>query len=243
MKYLLLFLSVALLASGTGDATKVGGTTSHKSTAPTAPNGDWSRVRMPTSAGGFAMGNPNAKVKLIEYGSMTCPHCGAFDREGVTPLIDNYVKSGKVFWEFRNFIRDPFDLTAALVARCGGAASFFGVTRGLYATQEQWTGKLRAAPQSQLEALSTLPQQQQLAAVAKLAGLQQFAAEHGVSVARTNACLASRSEVNKLMQVTNNAVSQFKVPGTPGFVLNGKLVEQAASWDALEPKLKAALKG
>ena len=63
-----------------------------------------------TPAGGFVMGNPNAKVKLIEYGSLTCPHCREFDEKGVQPLIANYVKTGQVSWEFRNYVRDAFDL-------------------------------------------------------------------------------------------------------------------------------------
>ena len=67
------------------------------------------------------MGNPNAEVKLVEFGSMTCPHCAEFDEQGGKPLIDNYVKNGQVSFEFRNFVRDPFDMTASLIARCGGA--------------------------------------------------------------------------------------------------------------------------
>src|SRR5919112_6429232 len=63
--------------------------------------GDWSQVVNPTSANGFVMGNPNAKVKLVEYGSLTCPHCAEFDEKAVPALIDKYVKSGQVSWEFR----------------------------------------------------------------------------------------------------------------------------------------------
>ena len=58
------------------------------------------------------MGNPNAKVKLVEFGSLTCPHCAEFEEEGGKALIENYVKTGQVSWEFRNFVRDPFDITA-----------------------------------------------------------------------------------------------------------------------------------
>lgn len=240
MKYLLAVAALALFSAATGDAKVVAG---HAHAAAAPAKRDWSRVTAATPAGGFIMGNPNARLKLVEYGSMTCPHCGAFDREGVQPLIDNYVKSGKLSWEFRNFIRDPFDLTASLVTRCGGAGNFFALTRGFYATQDQWVGKLRAVPQTQLDALSKLPPQQQFPAVAKLAGFQQLAAARGVPTARTNACLANQAEVTRLMQITNTAVSQYKVPGTPGFLLNGKLLDDTASWATLEPKLKAALQG
>ena len=69
----------------------------------------------------FVMGNPNAKVKLLEIGSLSCPHCKAFDDEGVPTLIENYVKPGKVSWEFRPYvIHGPIDMAANLVIRCNG---------------------------------------------------------------------------------------------------------------------------
>jgi protein-disulfide isomerase len=64
---------------------------------PVAPpeNGDWTTIVSQTAEGGFLMGNPNATVKIVEFGSMTCPHCAEFDAEGAKPLIDNYVKAGR----------------------------------------------------------------------------------------------------------------------------------------------------
>src|SRR4029078_5088510 len=94
---------------------------------PPPKGGDWSTIVSATPQGGFLMGNPNAKLKLIEDGSLTCPHCREFDEKGSPPLIANYVKTGIVSWEFRNYVRDAFDLTASLVARCNGAKSFVPV--------------------------------------------------------------------------------------------------------------------
>src|SRR5215218_2992636 len=113
---------------------------------------DWSATVAATPQGGFRMGNPAAKVKLIEYGSLTCSHCREFDEMGVPALVDKYVKSGKVSWEFRNYVRDPWDLTASLISRCNGAKTFFPLERALYADQPNWVGKLQAVPQGQLEA-------------------------------------------------------------------------------------------
>src|SRR5690349_14475181 len=138
--------------------------------------GDWTEVVNPTQAGGFMMGNPNAKVKLIEFGSMTCPHCKAFDDEGVDKLVNTYVKSGQVSWEFRNYVRDGFDLTAALIARCNGAKSFFPLTRALYKDQMNWVSKIQAAPKEQLEGLQNLPPNQQFLQMAKVADFQPWAA-------------------------------------------------------------------
>ena len=110
---------------------------------PAPNNGDWSTIVTKTPEGGFLMGNPNAKVKLVEFGSMTCPHCAEFEEQGGKDLIDNYVKKGLVSWEFRNYVRDPFDMTATLLARCGGEASVFCLTRNLFADQREWVGKIQ----------------------------------------------------------------------------------------------------
>src|SRR6476620_1838945 len=75
-----------------------------KITEATPPaGGNWTNVVNATAAG-FMMGNPNAKVKLVEIGSLTCPHCKAFDDEGVPTLVDKYLKSGQVSWEFRPYL-------------------------------------------------------------------------------------------------------------------------------------------
>ena len=102
------------------------------------------------------MGNPKADVKLIEFGSMTCPHCAEFEEQHGEQLIGTYVKSGRVSYEFRNFVRDPFDLAASLIARCGGPERFFPLTRQLFVDQRNWTAKLQDIPQDQIEALQNL---------------------------------------------------------------------------------------
>lgn len=209
----------------------------------TAPNGDWSTYVTQTAAGGFVMGNPNAPAKLVEFGSMTCPHCAEFEELGGKPLVDNYVKSGQVSWEYRNFIRDSFDLSAALVARCNGAKSFFGLTRALYAAQRDWVGKIQAVQPAELQKVMALPPQQQFPAIANAAALPQFAAQRGVPIAKSEACLANQAEIDRLVQMTSDATAQYNIPGTPSFVLNGSLLDETAGWAALEPKLKAAIKG
>src|SRR5438309_4461990 len=84
------------------------------------PGGTWADVVNATSAG-FMMGNPNAKVKLVEIGSLSCPHCKKFEDEGVPALVDKYVKSGKVSWEFRPYlIHGPIDMAANLIVSCNG---------------------------------------------------------------------------------------------------------------------------
>jgi protein-disulfide isomerase len=208
---------------------------------PAPKSGDWSTVVTKTPEGGFVMGNPNAKVKLVEFGSLTCGHCAEFEHEGGKALVDDYVKKGLVSWEFRNFVKDPFDMTAALLARCGGEAGFFGLTRNLFADQKDWIAKIQAADPAQMQALQTMTATQQFSTIADLAGLKTFAAQRGVPRAKAEQCLANEAEVNQLVQMNSDAISTYSVQGTPNFLINGATPAFGASWETLEPKIKEAL--
>ena len=244
----ILVAAAAIFASAACNAEK----SSHSSGSGAVPaaavkppkGGDWTQLVTATSAGGFRMGNPNATVKLIEYGSMTCPHCREFDEKGGTPLINNFVKSGRVSWEFRNYVRDPYDLAGALIARCNGAKSFFGLTRAMYKDQSNWVAKLQAVPPAQAEALSNLPPNRQFVEIAKLAGFQQWAALRGVPSAKSNACLSNTKDVDRLVQMNSDATTAYPdFQGTPTFVLNGKMLDKTATWEVLEPQLRKAVGG
>jgi protein-disulfide isomerase len=111
------------------------------------PGGDWSDVVNATSAG-YMMGNPNAKVKLVEIGSLFCPYCKKFEDEGSPLLVAKYVKPGNVSWEFRPYvIHGPIDLAANIVARCAGTKAFFPLTKALYKDQTALLAKMEATPQ------------------------------------------------------------------------------------------------
>jgi protein-disulfide isomerase len=204
--------------------------------------GDWTQVVNPTPDGGFMMGNPNAKVKLIEIGSLTCPHCKAFEGEGVPTLMNTYVKSGQVSWQFRNYVRDAFDLTAALIVRCNGAKSFFPLTQAMYKDQEQWISKIQAAPQDKLQQLQNLPENQQFVELAKVAGFPEWAAMRGVPLAKSAQCLSNTKLIDQVVQMNSATTNQFPAfEGTPTFAINGSMVPKVATWDGLEPELKKAL--
>jgi len=245
MRISALFLaSAALLATACNAEKGTANSSGPEVTAAPVPapnNGDWSTIVTRTAEGGFLMGNPNAKVKLVEFGSMTCPHCAEFEELGGKALVDNYVKKGLVSWEFRNFVRDPFDMTATLLARCGGEANFFGMTRTLFHDQKNWIGKIQAADQAQLQALQTAPVAQQFSTIADLAGLKSFAAQRGVPRAKADQCLGNETEINQLVQMNSDAVSSFNIPGTPTFLINGTIADKTATWETLEPKIKEAL--
>ena len=206
------------------------------------PGGNWSDVVNETAAG-FMMGDPNAKVKLVEIGALTCPHCREFDEKGVPILIDKYVKSGQVSWEFRPYLLHGLDLPTNLIARCNGPKSFFPLARALYHDQPDWIAKIQAAPPEKLEEVQNLPIDRQFVELAMLAGLQEWAAARGVPADKANQCLRDEDEVNKLVQLSSDVPNQFPdFPGTPTFVINGQMLKETASWEKLQPQLDEALK-
>ena len=243
-KSLFLLAATAALASGcNADKGKDGASGATVNAAVVAPpeGGDWSQVVNPTEAGGFVMGNPNAAVKLIEFGSMTCPHCREFDEAGAQPLIDNYVKKGQVSWEFRNYVRDPYDVAASLIVRCNGAQSFFPLMRAMYEDQPNWIAKLQQIPPAEMQQLGSLPPAQQFTRIAQAAGFQQWAAQRGLPSAKTSQCLSNQTEIEKLVQMNSDATNEYPdMPGTPSFVLNGDLIE-GGRWTEVEAALKGAL--
>ena len=243
----LLAAAALLVTSACNGETSNGTSGSSNVSAPVVPppaGGDWTQTVSKTPAGGFVMGNPNAQVKLVEYGSMTCPHCAEFDETGVQPLIDKYVKTGQVSFEFRNFVRDPLDLAMSLVARCNGEKGFFALTRELYEQQGEIIGRMQGVSPEQQQALSAVGPDRQFLEIAKLAGLQQWAAMRGVPTAKSTQCLTNQAEVTQLVQMNSDATTEHpSFPGTPSFTINGELQENTAGWSALEPKLREALGG
>jgi protein-disulfide isomerase len=224
----LLLLAATLGIAGTAPAAPV------RRTAPAPVN--WTRTVVPTPEGGFRMGNPNAKVKLVEYGSLTCGHCAAFARSGTASLVGTYVRSGKVSYEYRNFILNGLDVAASLVARCGGAPHFFPIADRLYATQPQWMGRVSSLTKAQKDQLNALPENQRLGRLAELVGLVAIGAQYGIAPAQSKRCLADPSALERLGKISEAASAQG-VDGTPTFFLNGANIG-SHTWATLEPILR-----
>src|SRR5947209_11399031 len=125
------------------------------------PGGTWADVVNMSSADGFVMGNPNAKVHLIEIGSLFCPYCKRFEDEGSPLLVEKYVKPGNVSWEFRPYaIHGPIDVAADIVVRCSGLKTFFPMSKALYKDQPILEAKVTGATQEQKNQLQNLPPNQ-----------------------------------------------------------------------------------
>lgn len=228
---------IAVLAVAALGATPLWAAPARK--APAAPVArDWTKVVVQTPDGGFRMGNPAAPIKLVEYGSLVCPHCGHFEAEASGELLNNYVKPGRVSYEFRNFLLSgSADVVASLLSRCAGPARFFPMIHELFATQSSWAytlGDLSAAEERNLELLSP---PQQLVRVASITGLDKVAPRFGIPPARIPACLTERARLDQLANMQRVAGQRFQVQGTPTFVINGRKADKVASWDALKPLL------
>jgi protein-disulfide isomerase len=183
------------------------------------------------------MGNPAARVKLVEFGSMTCPHCAQFAADGDVPL-SGYVRRGTVSYEFRNYVLNGIDVTASLLTRCSGPAGFFAMTHRLYATQPQWIGRISGLSETEKAALRALPERQRLPRLAQVGGLTQVAGLHGVTPARAAQCLTDPVGIDRINRI-GEAASALGVTGTPTFFING-VQAQVNSWPDIEPLIRQA---
>lgn len=195
----------------------------------------WTDMVEKTPEGGYRMGNPDAPIKLVEYASLTCPHCKHF-AETAEPELRTFIDSGRVSWEFRNFILNPLDLTMTMVVRCGQPESFFALMAQTFNSQEEIIQNFQKAPQDQMERAASLPPSERYRAIAQLGGLQEFYGSRGISADQANACLANGAEAEALVKATDTQGKEHNITGTPGFILNGSTLD-FNTW----PEIKARL--
>ncbi len=240
MKYLASLLVLPLALAG---CSKESGTPSAPASpvaAVAAPAGqDWTQTAART-AEGTLVGNPNAPIKLVEYGSRLCPTCGALAREGFQPLMDKYVKPGKVSFEYREFlVHGAPDLPPALLGNCTDVAAFFPILEQMYQAQEGFNTKLQSMPPAVQQQLQGAKPVDAIRMMAEQMGLIDFAKQRGIPEAKARACLADMTQIDRWTKQTQDKSADGTVTGTPTLILNGKKAE-AVTWGQLEPLLKAA---
>ena len=218
--------------------------------APTAPAGsvaavaapagqDWTQTVAQTAEGGYVVGNPNAPLKLVEYGSRLCPTCGAFANTGMRPLMDNYVKTAKVSYEFREYlVHGAPDFAPALLGRCAGTAPFFPMLEQMFAEQPNVLPKMEDAGAFQQQ-IQGRPPGQQFTAWAEKLGFIDFAKQRGLTEAQARACLTDQKQIDALVKYMD-AGTEKGVTGTPTFFLNGEKLDNLVTWQGVEGALKNA---
>jgi protein-disulfide isomerase len=238
-RFALLAIPLILLA-GCGDK---GDGNSAAPAAPVAavapPSGQqWSDVVSETPDGGYRMGNPNAPIKLVEYGSRTCPHCALFDAEGVPKLKSQYVSTGKVSYEFRDYpVHASLDMAPILLGRCVDPSSYFPMLDQMMANQQTLLANTTSLDQNALQGLSP---SQVTVYLAEHLGYLDFVKARGVPEAKARACLNDKAAIEGVAQRTSDANQNYNITGTPTFILNGRVLPNTGEWEQVEQALKAA---
>ena len=177
-------------------------------------------VAKPVALPDMALGPADAPVTVIEYASLTCPHCAYFNKEVFPKIKSAYIDTGKIRYVFREFPRDIKDAAGAMLARSiakDDGGKYFAIIDVLFRQQD-------ALLEKTTETLNR---------VGKQAGLSQQAID---------TCLKDQALLDKLSASRKFAIDVLKIPGTPTFFLNGAMVEGVPSFEEFETKLKPLLK-
>ena len=186
--------------------------------------------------GGHRIGNPEAKVKLTEYISYTCPTCARFAHEGEAPLQIGYIAPGRLNLEIRHLLRDPIDLTAAVLAHCGPAAKFPQNHAAFMLGQDKWIEPLGKATQAQQQRWRT-PGAVGRRAIASDFGFYALMERRGYRRAEVDRCLADDALVSRLAEHSDKDWKLPGVRGTPSFAINGIVMPGTHTWQVLERQL------
>jgi protein-disulfide isomerase len=175
-------------------------------------------LMQPGPLGEVAIGSDKAPVTIIEYASMTCPHCAAFAINTFPSLKEKYIDTGKVRFIFREFPFDPVAAGAFMLARCAGNDKFLAIVDLLFHTQRTWAVEKPLGP------------------------LFQTVKQAGFTEDKFKACLKDQKLLDGVEWVRNRAADKFKVDSTPTFFINGQIQKGAMSFDEMEKVIDPLLK-
>lgn len=221
--------AAALLSIGAGKPVPRPAQTTH---------GNWLGTIAVTPAGSHTLGNPAAPVKLVEYVSYTCPHCAHFQQQSDAPLRIAYLQPGKVQVEVRHLVRDPIDMTVAMLTNCGAPNRFFANHNLFLQGQERWIGAANTASEAQRARWTTGDKAARMRAIAADFGFYAMMEQRGYDRVTVDRCLADEAMAKRLAAQTAGA-EQAGVQGTPGFLLNGVLLAGTYDWQSLDAQLQA----
>jgi len=151
----------------------------------------------------MTLGEADAPVEIIEYGSFTCPHCATFEQEVFPQIKENYIDTGKVKFTFREAYFNKYDMWASLMARCGGEMKYFGIVDMIYETQDDWARQSTEAGVAD--------------AIRKM-GLQA-----GIGQEQLDACMQDGETLQALVGWYQQNVEEDGFNSTPSFMIDGEL--------------------
>lgn len=167
-----------------------------------------------------AVGNPDAKVVMIEYLSMTCPHCAHFHEESWPVLKEKYIDTGKVYFVMREFPLDPLAAAGFMLARNAPGDRYFEVVGTLFQRQKEW-------------AYAQDP----------VAALRNLAKQFGYSPQSFEATLSDQKLLDGINAVRTRGSDVFGVNSTPTFFINGERVRGAMTPEDIAKKLDPLVAG
>jgi protein-disulfide isomerase len=171
----------------------------------------------PSPLGDHVLGSADAPVTIIEYASMTCPHCAQFHETTYPELKRKYIDTGKVRFIFREFPLDPLATAGSMLARCAGKDRYFPMIETLFSQQKDWVVQKPLQP---------------MLGIAKQAGFTQQSFDE---------CLANHEMQTGIEEARERAM-KLGVSSTPTFFINGKIIRGALTPEELEKQLAPYLK-
>lgn len=205
-----------------------------------APAGaQWSDTVVKSEENGYVIGNPDAPIKLVEYASLTCGACAAFEQEAYAELISDYVSSGRVSFEIRNYLLNPYDIVLGLLTRCGAPETYPALTEQVFKNQAALLDGVRNIDQAALQAAFADAETKGYGDAARAMGVIEFFKARGISEDQANACLADPAMAKELLDMTEKGSKEYKIEGTPSFFINGAKVDYSG-WASLKGKLQEA---
>jgi protein-disulfide isomerase len=175
-------------------------------------------LAQPGPAGDVVLGSDKAPVTIIEYASMTCPHCAHFSQETFPELQKRYIDTGKVKFIFREFPLDALAAAGFMLARCAGNDKFMPIVETLFAKQSDWVVQQPIDP------------------------LKAIAKQFGFTEESFNQCLANQKVLDNIQAVRDRASQKLGVNSTPTFFINGKRLQGDVSIDAMAKEIDPYLK-
>lgn len=204
------------------------------------PATNWNALVTRTAVPSHVIGNPAAKVKLATWVSYTCPHCAQFEVQADAALKLQYIRSGKVSVEIRHFVRDPVDLTVAMLTNCGPKEKFSLNHSAFMRSQSVWLNTMSRSTPAQQQRWSTGDLPVRARAIASDLRFYQIMATRGYDRIAVDRCLADTALAKRLADGTEEG-SKLGISGTPSFTIDGQLLLGTHDWGLLEPQLQARL--
>ena len=172
----------------------------------------------------IVIGSADAPITIIEYASLTCPHCAHFSEVIYPKLKERYIDTGKVRYVFRNFILNPVDLVVSTAVRCQRQEVQWPLIEMLFARQAEWMRNLRSGDRETI--------------LSDIAGVFRRA---GVSRADFDRCIADKTLQQKLLDSTKAAGEHYDVQGTPTLIVNGRKLPPIGSFEELRKEIDKTL--